>query len=81
MRLLQLKFGGVLAGDDALVVIDVLRQAIQQRRLAGAGTAGNQHVSPAAPDNLQDIRAFRGDRSKFDQLVEGQLVLFEFADR
>ena len=47
MRLLQLKFGGVFAGDDALVVVDVLGQAVQQRGLAGAGAAGDQHIGAA----------------------------------
>ena len=81
MRLLQLKFGGVFAGDDAFVVVDVVGQAVQQRGLAGAGAAGDQHVGAAAPDDLQDIRAFRRDRAELDQLVERQLVLLEFADR
>jgi len=34
--LLQLKLGRVLAGDDALVVVDVVGQTVQQRGLAGA---------------------------------------------
>ena len=38
MRLLQLKLSRVLAGDDALVGIDVAGQTVQQCRLAGAGT-------------------------------------------
>ena len=80
VRLLQLKFGGVFAGDDPLVVVDVVGQAVQQRGLAGAGAAGNQHVAADAADDLQDIRAFRRDRAELDQLVEGQLVLLEFAD-
>ena len=80
MRLLQLKLGGVLAGDDALVVLDIVGQAVQQRGLAGAGTAGDQHVAADAADDLQDLRAFRRDRAELDQLVERQLVLLEFAD-
>src|SRR4029079_7613019 len=42
MRLLQLKLGGVLAGDDAFVEIYVAGETVEQRRLAGAGTAGDQ---------------------------------------
>ena len=45
MRLLQLKFGGVFAGDDALFGVDIGGHAVQQRRLARAGTAGDQHVA------------------------------------
>ncbi len=80
MRLLQLELGGVLAGDDALVVLDIVGQAVQQRGLAGAGTAGDQHVAADAADDLQDLGAFRRDRAELDQLVERQLVLLEFAD-
>ena len=80
MRLLQLEFGGVFAGDDAFVVVDIAGQAIQQRGLAGAGTAGHHSVDAAAADDLQDLRAFRRDRAVFHQLLERQLVLLEFAD-
>src|SRR5262249_3872048 len=47
---------------------------------AGAGTAGDQHVTAATADDLKDFRAFRRDRAELDQLVERQLVLLEFAD-
>jgi hypothetical protein len=39
MRLLQLQLGGVLAGDDALVGVDVAGEAVEERRLARAGAA------------------------------------------
>ncbi len=45
MRLLQLKFGGVFAGDDALMRVDIARQAVQKRRLARARTAGQRCCS------------------------------------
>ena len=57
VRLLQLQFGGVFAGDDALVVVDELRQAVEQRGLAGAGAAGDQRVDAAAADDAQDLGA------------------------
>ena len=44
VRLLQLQLGGVLDGDDALVVRDERRQDVQQRRLARAGAAGDDDV-------------------------------------
>src|SRR5229473_4587595 len=81
MRLLQLKFRGVFAGNDAFVVLDELGEAVEQRGLAGAGTARDQHVATDAADDLQNLRAVRRDRSKLDQLVQGQLVFLEFADR
>ncbi len=80
MRLLQLQFGGVLAGDDALVVVDVARQAVEQRRLARAGAAGDQGIDAAAADDLEDFRAFGRDRAVPHKLLERQLVLLELAD-
>ena len=81
MRLLQLKFCGVFAGNNALVVVDVLGETVEQRGFSGAGAAGNQDIGAAAPDDLQNFRALRRDRPEFDQLVQGQLVFFEFPDR
>ncbi len=81
MRLLQLKFRGVFAGNDAFVVFDELGETIEQRGLAGTGAAGDQNIGAAAPDDLQDGRAFGRDRAELDQLVEGQLVFLEFSDR
>ena len=81
MRLLQLQFRGVLACDDALVVVDELRKTIEQRGLAGTGTAGDQGVDAAASDDTQDLGALWRNRAEPDELIERQLVLFEFADR
>ena len=46
--LVQLELGGVLDRDDALVVGDERRQHVERGRLAGAGTAGDHDVEPAA---------------------------------
>jgi hypothetical protein len=39
MWLLQLQFGRVFAGDDALVLVDEAGEAVEKRRLTRAGTA------------------------------------------
>src|SRR5215472_10158693 len=80
VRLLQLQFGGVLAGDDALVALDVVAEAVQKRRLARAGPPGDQDVAATAADDLQDLRPLRRDRAEFDQLLERQLLFLELAD-
>ena len=59
----------------------ILGEAVQQRGLAGAGTAGDQHIAADPADDLQDFRALGRDRAEFDQLIERQLVLFEFTNR
>src|SRR3982750_3857304 len=42
--LLQLQLDGVLDGDDPLALRDEGREDVQQRRLTGTGTAGDDHV-------------------------------------
>src|SRR5262245_18961448 len=68
------------AGDDALVVIDELGQAVEQCGLAGAGSARDQGVDAAAADHLENLRTFRRNAVESDQLIEGQLLFLELAD-
>ena len=81
VRLLELQFRRVLAGDDALVAVDVVREAVEQRRLARARATGDQHVAAHAADDLQDLAAFGRDRAEAHELVEGELVLAELTNR
>ena len=53
MGLLQLQLGRVLDGDDPLVVRNEAGQDIEHGGLAGAGTAGDEHVEPPANDGLE----------------------------
>ena len=62
------------------VQIDIAGQAVQQRRLAGTGTAGDDDVAADAADDLEKNGAFRRDRAELDQLVELQLVLLELTN-
>ena len=58
--LAQLQLGGVLDGDDALVVRDEDGEHVEQRRLAGAGAAGDDDVQPrddAGPQELDHLAA------------------------
>ena len=56
VRLLELQLGRVLAGDDALVVIDVAGETVEQRGLAGAGAARDNGVDAATADDLAGFR-------------------------
>ena len=67
VRLLQLQFGRVLAGDDALVRVDIVGQAVQQGRLAGTGAARDHDVAAHPADDLEDLRALRRDRAELDR--------------
>jgi hypothetical protein len=44
VHLAHLQFGGVLDGDDALVVGDEAGEHVQERGLSGAGSPGDDHV-------------------------------------
>ena len=81
MGLLELELGRVLAGDDSLIHVDIVRQAVQEGRLARASAAGNDHVAADVADDLEDFRAGRRDRAELDQLIERQLVLLELSNR
>src|SRR5277367_4233359 len=66
--LLELELGCVLAGDDSLVDVDIVGQAVEQRGLAGAGAAGNEDVAADAADDFENFCAGRGDRAEPHQL-------------
>ena len=80
VRLLQLQFRRVLAGDDALVLLDEAGEAVEQRGLARTGTAGDQHVGADAAEDAEHLGAFGRDRAVLDELREGQLVLLELTN-
>ena len=56
VRLLQLQLRGVLDRDDALGHRHEAREDVEQRRLAGAGAAGDHDVQPAVHDRPQHLR-------------------------
>jgi hypothetical protein len=60
MRLLELQLGAVLAGDDALIRVDIGGQAVEQRRLAGTGAARNDHIAAHPADDLRGSPAPSG---------------------
>src|SRR3974377_2476885 len=80
VRLLQLQFGGVFAGDNALVIVDELGQAVEQRGFPRTRTARNHCIYSAAPDDAQNLGAMRRDGAHPDELIECKLVLLELAD-
>ncbi len=81
MLLLQLQLGRVLDRDDALVVRDEAGQDVQQRRLADAGTARDQHVELAAHARRENVDELRGQRAEVDQVVRRQRIDRELPDR
>ena len=62
--LLELQLGRVLDGDDALVVGDEAREHVEQRRLAGAGAAGDEDVQPRLDRRRAGARRSAGSSSR-----------------
>ena len=71
VRLLELELGGVLDGDDALVRRDRAREHVEQRRLAGAGAAGDDDVLLRVHAAREEARPCAAViEPKLDELVE-----------
>ena len=81
MRLLQLQFGGVLDGDQALLLRDERRQRVEHRGLAGAGAARDDRGDARLHGGGQQLGHLRLDRADLDQLVQVERLLGELADR
>ena len=81
VRLLQLQFGGVLDGDQALLLRDEGRERVEHRGLAGAGAAGNDGRDARPHRRRQHFGHLRADRVVLDQLVQVERLLGEFSDR
>ncbi len=81
MDAVELQFRRVLDGNDTLADRDELRQAVQQRRLAGAGAARDDDVLARADRGLEEGAHRLAERVSGHQLadVEPRLAA-EFAD-
>src|SRR6476661_2237034 len=80
VRLLKLQLGRVFAGDDTFVRINVVRQAVEQRCLAGTCAAGDDDIAAHPADDLEDLRTFGRDRAVAGQVVQRELVPLELAN-
>src|SRR5208283_3262346 len=79
--LLQLEFGGVFDGDNVFGVPNVAAHHIQQRRLAGAGTAGDDNIELRPYCSLQDLENRGGNGTIGEQLLGANWNPSEAADR
>ncbi len=77
---MQLEFGGVLDGDDALVAGDEAGQDVEGGGLAGPGAAADQDVQPALDTGGEDVGDRAGEGAETDQVVDLEGVGGELAD-
>src|SRR5207248_2559368 len=74
------QLGGVLDRDDALVRRQVPGQHVEQRGLAGAGTAADHDVQPAEDARGEEVGDLRGEGTEADQVLGGVRVGGELPD-
>ena len=79
--LVQLELGGVLDGDDPLVVGDRGGQHVQRRGLARAGAAADEDVHPSADAGVEEVPRGRAEGAEGDQVLGPERVSGELADR
>ena len=78
--LLELQLDRVLDGDDALSLGDERGQHVEQRRLAGAGAAGDDDVQPRLDAGLEQLGHLGDQGAEADQVVDLERVLGELPD-
>ena len=78
--LLQLQFGRVFDRHDAVVVGNEARQRIEQRRLAGAGAAGDDDVQPGLDRPFQQHHHFGREGLVVQQVFQLQRIGAEAAN-
>ena len=81
MPLLQLQLGSVFDGDDSLCCGHMCREPVQERRLAGARSAGDENVQLAADAAREELRRLVRERAEPDQTFEREHFAGELADR
>ena len=61
--MLDLQLGGVLDGDDTLIMRDVVGQRVEEGRLTGAGTAADKDIVFRLNEQLELVGNVLGDRA------------------
>ena len=74
------QLGGVLDGDDPLVIGDEGREHVERRGLPGTRTAGDEDVEAAADAPFEEPGRGLGQGPEVDQVVDRVGVLGELAD-
>ncbi len=78
--LLELKFGGVFDGDDALRIRDVAGEDIEERGFPGAGAAGDEQIETALDHGGEQFEHLLGQGLILDHVARGNGIAAEAAD-
>ncbi len=80
MRLLQLELGRVLDCDQALVRRNIIRERVEERRLAGAGSSRHHDGYLSTYRRAKRLGDLWPNRADFDKLVHRKGPLREFSN-
>src|SRR6185437_3883353 len=72
MFLVELQVGSILNRDDTLAIRDLGRKNVQEGRLAGARSPGDQNVQARFDASLQELQHRRSEGVVGDQIISGQ---------
>src|ERR1700738_1069191 len=80
LGLLQGEFGSVFDGDDALVLGNIVGEAVEQRGLAAACTAADQDIEPGQGGDAHEVGHLLEERAAGDQIFHPVAMATEAAD-
>ena len=80
VRLLQLEFGRIFDRDQALVGWNIVRQCVEHRGFAAAGTTGNYNRHFPAHRGSQRVDHWGLDRPNFSQRIHRKWPFGKLAD-
>ena len=78
--LLQLEFGRILDREDPFGIVDEGTERVERRGFTRTGTARHDDVEAGGHGGLKVGGHFLGKGAELHQVVDAQLVLFEFPD-
>ena len=78
--LLDLEFGGVFDGDDALIGRDEAGEHVEQRGFTGAGTAGDDDVQACADSAFEQVEHGGRKSAMANEVFRGERLGAETAD-
>jgi hypothetical protein len=78
--LLELEFGGVFDGDDAVIIGDEAGEGIEECGFSGASSAADDDIEACFHGAFEEHDHFGGEGAEFEKVFESEWVASEAAD-
>ena len=78
--LLELEFGGVFDGNDAIVIGDEAGEGVEERCFARAGASGDDDIESSFHGTFEEHHHFGSEGAEFEEVFECEGVAAEAAD-